>query len=96
MKKKIVIIIVSLLFIPVIIIMLGILHTQVLDSVRAYVHGESLYSKGQKDAVLYLLKYTQTHNKEHYYQFQEALKIPLGDKMAREALQLNPPDYKNG
>ena len=28
---------------------------EVLSSVRAYVSGESLYSKGQKDAQIYLL-----------------------------------------
>jgi hypothetical protein len=36
----------------------------VLSAVRAYVTGESLYSKGQKDAQIYLLDYAQYRKEE--------------------------------
>jgi PAS domain S-box-containing protein len=60
--------------------------------VRAYVTGESLYSKGQKDAQLYLLDYAQHHKEDDYRRFQQALAVPLGDRIAREELQRPEPD----
>ena len=64
----------------------------VLSSVRAYVTGESLYSKGQKDAQIYLLDYAQYHKEDDYRRFQQALAVPLGDRIAREELQRPDPD----
>jgi len=64
----------------------------VLSSVRAYVTGESLYSKGQKDAQIYLLDYAQYHKEDDYRHFQQALAVPLGDRIAREELQRPDPD----
>ena len=64
----------------------------VLSSVRAYVTGESLYSKGQKDAQIYLLDYAEYHKEEDYRRFQQALSVPLGDRIAREELQRPDPD----
>jgi len=63
-----------------------------LSSVRGYVAAESLYSKGQKDALLYLKDYIQSRNELDYQQFIRALNIPLGDRAAREALELPVPD----
>ena len=64
----------------------------VLSAVRAYVTGESLYSKGQKDAQIYLLDYAQYRKEEDYRRFQQALAVPLGDRIAREELQRPEPD----
>ena len=58
-----------------------------LSAVRAYVTGESLYSKGQKDAQIYLLDYAETYDERDYANFTQALAVPLGDRAAREALQ---------
>jgi len=65
---------------------------EVLSSVRAYVSGESLYSKGQKDAQIYLLDYAQYHKEDDYRRFHQALAVPLGDRIAREELQRSDPD----
>ena len=65
---------------------------ELLSSVRAYVTGESLYSKGQKDAQIYLLDYAENHTEEDYARFVAALAVPLGDRVAREALQQPEPD----
>jgi len=65
---------------------------QLLSAVRAYVTGESLYSKGQKDAQIYLLDYAENHRETDYQRFLAALAVPLGDKAAREALQRPEPD----
>ena len=63
-----------------------------LSAVRAYVTGESLYSKGQKDAQIYLLDYAEKQREADYLRFMAALAVPLGDRAAREALQQPEPD----
>ncbi|CAN5137154.1 hypothetical protein BH11PSE9_BH11PSE9_02750 [soil metagenome] len=63
-----------------------------LSSVRAYVTGESLYSKGQKDAQIFLLDYVEKQREQDYSKFMAALAVPLGDRVARESLQQARPD----
>ena len=70
----------------------AVVSIDVLSSVRAYVTGESLYSKGQKDAQIYLLDYAEYHREPDYLSFQQALSVPLGDRIAREELQRPAPD----
>ena len=70
----------------------AILSIQLLSTVRAYVAGESLYSKAQKDAQIALLDYAEKHQEADYVRFMSALAIPLGDRAAREALQRAEPD----
>lgn len=65
-----------------------------LSAVRAYVGGESLWSKGQKDAVYYLQKYGHTHDENDYKNFRAFLKIPLGDAKARLELGKKDPDFE--
>ncbi|TKT71018.1 EAL domain-containing protein [Afipia massiliensis] len=64
----------------------------ILSSVRAYVGAESLWSKGQKDAVRFLHLYSNTGKEEYYRNFKNAVAIPLGDRAARLALEQTPPD----
>lgn len=66
-----------------------------LSSVRAYVGGEGLWSKAQKDAVYYLQKYSNSHNQQDYLKFKEFLKVPLGDAKTREELIKQKPDLNN-
>ena len=63
-----------------------------LSGVRAYVTGESLYSKGQKDAQIYLLDYAEFHREADYQGLQRALSVPIADRTAREELQKPNPD----
>ena len=65
-----------------------------LSGVRAYVTGESLYSKGQKDAQIYLLDYSEFHRETDYQGLQRALSVPIADRVAREALQKPEPDLE--
>ncbi|MES2991845.1 MAG: ATP-binding protein [Pseudomonadota bacterium] len=67
---------------------------QLLSTVRAYVTGESLYSKGQKDAQIYLLDYVDRQQEADFQRFSAALSMPLGDRAAREALQRAQPDIE--
>jgi signal transduction histidine kinase len=58
----------------------------VLGAVRAYVGGESLWSKARSEAVQHLLRYGKTRDPDELVSFHEALKIPEGDRLAREAM----------
>ncbi len=70
------------------------LQSQILDTVRAYVRGEGYYAKGQKDAALWLVKYSETRDPEDFSRFQQAISIPKGDNIARLALQAAEPDLE--
>jgi diguanylate cyclase (GGDEF)-like protein/PAS domain S-box-containing protein len=65
-----------------------------LSAVRAYVGGESLWSKGQKMAVFFLDRYVETGNEAYYLEFEKALAVPLGDRRARLALDVPPADVE--
>jgi signal transduction histidine kinase len=65
---------------------LGAISVDVLSAVRAYVGGESLWSKGQKDAWFHSTRYSQSYAEDDYRKFRAALAVPLGDRRAREAL----------
>src|SRR3984885_975258 len=54
-----------------------------LSSVRAYVEGEGLWSKAQKDAAYQLTKYYRTHDEADYAAFQNFMKVSQGDHIAR-------------
>jgi diguanylate cyclase (GGDEF)-like protein len=64
----------------------------ILSSVRAYIGGESLWSKGQKEAIQFLDLYAVTGDAQDYRRYQSAIAVPLGDRIARRALEQTPPD----
>ncbi len=72
--------------------LLSVFSIGVLSAVRAYVGGESLYSKGQKDAQHYLLDFLEFRREDDFRRFSSALAVPLGDRAAREALERAQPD----
>lgn len=63
-----------------------------LGAVRAYVAGESQWSKARSNAVQHLLLYAETGNEFHLAQFEAALTVPTGDRLAREIMNKNPLD----
>ncbi len=56
---------------------------KILSANRAYVNGESHYSKGQKDAVRYLITYLCTEDVSQWELFKKELSVPQGDGQAR-------------
>ena len=64
----------------------------ILSGLRAYVAGEGLYSKYQKDAVFYLQRYIETGDESHYLRYFRDIGVPLGDGMARQELEKTSPD----
>lgn len=66
----------------------------ILSSVRAYVGGEGLWSKGHKDAVHYLTLYADTRDDQYYQRYLKAIAVPMGDRDARAALEQSPPNLE--
>ena len=65
-----------------------------LSSVRAYVGGESLWSKAQNDAVYHLQKYAASRAPEELRQFRADIDVPLGDHEARLEMDKPSPDFE--
>jgi hypothetical protein len=65
---------------------------EMLSGVRAYVAGEGFYSKYQKDAVFYLQRYIEGGEESDYLRYQRDIRVPVGDALARQALEQVPPD----
>jgi signal transduction histidine kinase len=63
-----------------------------LSSVRAYVGGEGLWSKAQKDAMYQLLTYARSRDEEDYKKFKEFMKVPIGDHKTLIELNKATPD----
>jgi diguanylate cyclase (GGDEF)-like protein/PAS domain S-box-containing protein len=61
--------------------------SRVLSGVRAYIGGEGLWSKAEKDGVFHLSSYAETHDELQYQKFLAALDVPLGDRVARTELE---------
>jgi diguanylate cyclase (GGDEF)-like protein/PAS domain S-box-containing protein len=71
---------------------LAFVSLEVLSSVRAYIAGEGLWTKGQKNAIYFLDLYNQTGDPQYYNHYRSAIAIPLSDRAARLALEKSPPD----
>jgi signal transduction histidine kinase len=62
---------------------------RILSGARAYINGESQYSKGQKDASAHIINYIYLQNEADYLAFDKDIAVPIGDRMARMALSSN-------
>ena len=72
--------------------LLGCVSLYMLSAVRGYVAGESLWSKGQKDAIYYLNQYANSRDELDYQKYREAIAIPQGGHNLRVALDHPVPD----
>jgi diguanylate cyclase (GGDEF)-like protein/PAS domain S-box-containing protein len=75
-------------------VVLALVSLRAASLVRAYVGGESLWSKEQKNAIYMLHRYAENRTSKEFEQFHLALSVPLGDMEARRALEKSPPDYE--
>jgi signal transduction histidine kinase len=67
-------------------ICINIFTIKILSANRAYVNGESHYSKGQKDASRHLITYLYTKDPQQWKLYLEEIKVPQGDGIARITL----------
>lgn len=86
MKRKKLFLLINVLVISILLILTNYYTIKVVSAIRAYTNGESEFSKGQKDASLFLATYVQTGNPEYWLSFKQAIKIPIGDNLARTCL----------
>lgn len=71
---------------------LAVTSVNVLGALRAYVGGESLWSKARSDAVQHLRDFASSRNPSDYAAFENALALPMGDQKAREEMMGGNPD----
>src|SRR5579872_760603 len=90
--KKLVVILWVFLFIVIGLLGLSYVTIENLSAARAYVGGEGLWSKAQKQAVYDLLRYSISHSDADYQNYRQALLVPLGDRQARLELQKPVPE----
>lgn len=69
-----------------------IVSLEFLSGVRAYVAGEALWSKGQKDAIHALQRYVVSGDDADFMTYEISIAVPLGDRAARLALESASPD----
>ncbi|MGX1173779.1 MULTISPECIES: EAL domain-containing protein [Pseudomonas] len=74
--------------------LLGGVSLYVLSAVRGYVAGESLWSKGQKDAIYYLNLYADSRDEVIFRKYQQAIAVPEGGHELRVALDREPPNLE--
>ena len=87
LKLPNVLIILSIIFLScALLIFINYFTIKILSSTRAYVNGESHYSKGQKDAVRHLITYLYTKDDDQWELFKAELNVPKGDGLARIGL----------
>nr|GFA47647.1 hypothetical protein [Tanacetum cinerariifolium] len=72
--------------------LLGCVSLYMMSAVRSYIGGESLWSKGQKDAIYYLNLYANSRDEINYLKYQKAFAIPQGGHDLRLAMDQPVPD----
>ncbi len=92
-SRRLLMIVWPFLVIVIVLVWLATETMSILVAVRSYSEGESLWSKGQKQAVFHLLSYSETHADIDYLKYRTAIAVPLGDRKAREELNKPDPDY---
>ena len=63
-----------------------------LSAVRSYSAGESIWSKGYKQAIHALEHFVVSGDVDEFREFESSIGIPLGDRRARLALEVSPAD----
>ncbi len=94
LSKRLLLIVWPFLAIVTFLVLLAMGAVDILSAGRAYVGGEGLWSKSQKDAVYYLTRYAQTKEEDEYLKFRGAIAVPLGDRKARIELDKRSPDLE--
>lgn len=92
-SKRMLLIVSPFLVIVAVLVWLAIVSIDILAAGRAYVEGESLWSKNQKEAVFHLLRFAETRSETDFMNYRKAISVPLGFRKARLELEKANPDY---
>lgn len=93
-SKRLLLIIWPFLATVLLLVLLAVASMEILSAGRAYVGGESLWSKAQKQSISWLVRYARTRSEGDYRKSQQALAIILGDRKARIELEKPNPDFE--
>src|SRR2546428_9888116 len=83
MSKRMLLIVSPFLAIVAILVWLAIVSIDILAAGRAYVEGESLWSKNQKEAVFHLLRFAETRSESDFLSYRQAIAARMGFRTAR-------------
>jgi diguanylate cyclase (GGDEF)-like protein/PAS domain S-box-containing protein len=64
-----------------------------LSTIRAFVNGEGLWSKAERQSIAELRYFAASGSPADYQRFRDEIAVPLGDRVARLELQSATPDY---
>ncbi len=81
------------LAIVVLLVVLAIQVTDILSAARAFVEGESRWSKAQKESVFHLIHYSETFSEHHYIEYLRNISVPQKLGEARAEMEKPRPDY---
>jgi diguanylate cyclase (GGDEF)-like protein len=93
MSKRMLLIVSPFLAIVAVLVWLAIVSIDILAAGRAYVEGESLWSKNQKEAVFHLLRFAETGSESNFLGYRKAIMVPMGFRKARLELEKPDPNY---
>ncbi|HSY27695.1 MAG TPA: PAS domain-containing protein, partial [Burkholderiaceae bacterium] len=87
-------IVIAWLFVTIIVFVLAFTYYSIalLSAGRAYVGGEGLWSKAQKDMIYSIARYARYHDESYYRSYLDSLAICQGDRRARLELEKQNPD----
>lgn len=91
-NAQLILVIWPFLVVILVVVALAMSSIDVMSSVRAYIGGESTWSKAQKDAVFHLDLYASTADEKDFSQYLAAIGGPQSLHRARVALERVPPD----
>ena len=91
-SKRMLLIVSPFLAIVAVLVWLAIISMDILAAGRAYVEGESLWSKNQKEAVFHLVRFATTGSESDFLSYQKAIMVPMGFRKARVELEKTYPD----
>ena len=92
MSKRMLLIVSPFLVIVAVLVWLAVVSMDILAAGRAYVEGESLWSKNQKEAVFHLIRFAATGSESDFLSYRKAIMVPEGFRNARVELEKPHPD----
>lgn len=92
-SKRMLLIVSPFLTIVALLVWLAIVSIDILAAGRAYVEGESLWSKNQKEAVFHLMRFAESGSEHDFQRYENAIAVPLGFRKARLELEKSQPDF---
>jgi diguanylate cyclase (GGDEF)-like protein/PAS domain S-box-containing protein len=93
LNKRLLRLIWPFLAIVVLLVLVTIIVTDILSAARAFVEGESRWSKAQKESVFQLQRYAETYSEQDYEAYLQNIAVPKKLGEARVEMDKDHPDF---